>query len=289
MNHLLTQRWLFFFAIVLFGSMSVTSGHAQERDAASTVKGIVVDETDLPLPGATIIIKNTQTGTSADANGKFSIQAKPSDILQISYIGYESLEIPVNSKTELTIRMKADANTIEDVQVIAYGTQKKVTVTGAIASVGGADLVKSPSASIANVMAGTLTGVSTVQYSGQPGADDAEIYVRGTGSLDAAASQPLILVDGVERAFTRMDPNEIESVTVLKDASATAVFGVRGANGVILVTTKRGKEGKTSISLSSSVGVTQAMRLPEMANSYDHAFYHNEMMTNDGEDPPVWD
>lgn len=285
MNHLLTQRWLFFFAIVLFGSMSVTSGHAQERDAASTVKGIVVDETDLPLPGATIIIKNTQTGTSADANGKFSIQAKPSDILQISYIGYESLEIPVNSKTELTIRMKADANTIEDVQVIAYGTQKKVTVTGAIASVGGADLVKSPSASIANVMAGTLTGVSTVQYSGQPGADDAEIYVRGTGSLDAAASQPLILVDGVERAFTRMDPNEIESVTVLKDASATAVFGVRGANGVILVTTKRGKEGKTSISLSSSVGVTQAMRLPEIANSYDHAFYHNEMMTNDGEDP----
>ena len=224
MNHLLTQRWLFFFAIVLFGSMSVTSGHAQERDAASTVKGIVVDETDLPLPGATIIIKNTQTGTSADANGKFSIQAKPSDILQISYIGYESLEIPVNSKTELTIRMKADANTIEDVQVIAYGTQKKVTVTGAIASVGGADLVKSPSASIANVMAGTLTGVSTVQYSGQPGADDAEIYVRGTGSLDAAASQPLILVDGVERAFTRMDPNEIESVTVLKDASATVII-----------------------------------------------------------------
>lgn len=281
MNHLLIKRWLFFLAIVSFGMLRFDPACAQ-GGGASTVKGIVVDEHDQPLPGATVIIKNTNMGTSAGADGKFTLQAKPSDILQITYIGYVSQEIPVNSKTEFLIKLKTDANTIEDVQVIAYGTQKKVTVTGAIASVGGTDLVKSPSASIANVMAGTLSGVSTVQYSGQPGADDAEIYVRGTGSLDAAGSQPLILVDGVERSFTRMDPNEIESVTVLKDASATAVFGVRGANGVILVTTKRGKEGKTSISLSSSVGVTQAMRLPEMADSYTHAFYHNEMMENDG-------
>lgn len=288
MNHLLKNRWLLFVWIVFFSALWLnTPASAQETGGgkSATIKGVIVDENDAPLPGATVIIKNTQTGTSAGADGKFTLQAKPSDILTVTYIGYKTQEVAVNSKTEFRIKMEADANTIEDVQVIAYGTQKKVTVTGAIASIGGADLVKSPSASIANVMAGSLSGVSTVQYSGQPGSDDAEIYVRGTGSLSAAGSQPLILVDGVERAFTRMDPNEIESVTVLKDASATAVFGVRGANGVILVTTKRGKEGKTHISLSSSVGVTQAMRLPEMANSYDHAIYHNEMNRNDGKDP----
>lgn len=288
MNHLLKNRWLLFVWIVFFSALWLnTPASAQETGGgkSATIKGVIVDENDAPLPGATVIIKNTQTGTSAGADGKFTLQVKPTDVLQITYIGYKTQEVAVNSKTEFRIKLEADANTIEDVQVIAYGTQKKMTVTGAISSIGGADLVKSPSASIANVMAGSLSGVSSVQYSGQPGIDDAEIYVRGTGSLSAEGSKPLILVDGVERGFTRMDPNEIESVTVLKDASATAVFGVRGANGVILVTTKRGKEGKVSISLSSSVGVTQAMRLPEMADSYTHAVYHNEMDKNDGKDP----
>ena len=113
------------------------------------------------------------------------------------------------------------------------------------------------------MLAGSVSGISTVQYSGQPGAEDPEIFVRGIASLDGARSQPLILVDGVERSFFRMDPNEIENITVLKDASATAVFGVRGANGVILVTTRRGKEGRTEISLSSSVGISEAMRVPK--------------------------
>lgn len=283
MNYILKNRYLLFALIVsLIVPLWSEPVFAQ---TATTIEGVVTDEHDVPLPGATILIKGTTTGVSADLNGKFTLQVKPTDVLQITYIGYKSQELAVNTRTSFKIKLVSDSNVLEDVQVIAYGKQKKMTVTGAISSIGGADLVKSPSASIANVMAGSLSGVSTVQYSGQPGVDDAEIFVRGTGSLDAERSRPLILVDGVERAFTRMDPNEIESVTVLKDASATAVFGVRGANGVILVTTKRGKEGKTSISLSSSVGLTQAMRLPEMADSYTHAIYHNEMNKNDGVAP----
>lgn len=283
MNRILKNRYLLFVLIVSF--IILLPGVAVFAQRPAAINGIVVDENNMPLPGATILIKGTTTGVSADLNGKFTLQAKPTDVLQITYIGYKTQELAVNSRTDFRIKLESDSNVLEDVQVIAYGQQKKMTVTGAISSIGGSDLVKSPSASIANVMAGSLSGVSSVQYSGQPGVDDAEIFVRGTGSLDADRSRPLILVDGVERPFTRMDPNEIESVTVLKDASATAVFGVRGANGVILVTTKRGKEGKTSISVSSSVGVTQAMRLPKMADSYTHAVYHNEMNRNDGVAP----
>ena len=283
MNYILKNRYLLFVLIIsLIVPLWSEPVFAQ---SVTTIEGVVTDEHDAPLPGATILIKGTTTGVSSDLNGKFTLQVKPTDVLQITYIGYKSQELAVNTRTSFKIKLMSDSNVLEDVQVIAYGKQKKMTVTGAISSIGGADLIKSPSASIANVMAGSLSGVSTVQYSGQPGVDDAEIFVRGTGSLDAERSRPLILVDGVERAFTRMDPNEIESVTVLKDASATAVFGVRGANGVILVTTKRGKEGKTNISLSSSVGITQAMRLPEMADSYTHAIYHNEMNKNDGVAP----
>lgn len=283
MNHILKNRYLLF--VLIFSFLVAGQGSSAFAQSGTTIQGVVTDTNKVPLPGATIIVKGTTRGTSADVDGRFVLQVAPSEVLQVTYIGYKSVELAVNNRTSFDIVLELDSNMLEDVQVIAYGKQKKMTVTGAIASIGGSDLVKSPSASIVNVMAGSLSGVSTVQYSGQPGVDDAEIYVRGTGSLDAERSRPLILVDGVERSFTRMDPNEIESVTVLKDASATAVFGVRGANGVILVTTKRGQEGKTHISLSSSVGVTQAMRLPEMADSYTHAIYHNEMNRNDGVKP----
>ena len=130
-----------------------------------------------------------------------------------------------------------------EVEVVAYGVQKKVSVTGAISSMKGDDLLKTPAGSISNILSGQVTGVSSVQYSGEPGADAADIYVRGIATFTGSSS-PLIQVDGVEREMSQIDPNEIESITVLKDASATAVFGVRGANGVILITTKRGAEGK---------------------------------------------
>lgn len=202
------------------------------------VKGRVIDAiTQEPVIGANIVIKNTTTGVLSDVDGNFSIRM-PNDkkelTLVISYIGYFTREISVKENQIIEVELEIKAEQLEEVQVVAYGAQKKVTITGAISSIDTKALIKSPSSSVGNILAGAVSGVSSVQVSGQPGAEDPEIFVRGTGSLSVDASRPLILVDGVERSFFQMDPNEIENVTVLKDASATAVFGVKGANGVML-------------------------------------------------------
>jgi TonB-linked SusC/RagA family outer membrane protein len=245
------------------------------------IKGRIVDHNGEALVGATVSVVGGSSSAMTNADGVFTLEnVAVGTPLQVTYVGFETQQFNASARLE-TVRLVATEGALDEVQVIAFGTQKKVTVTGAISSVDGKDLAKSPSGSIGNILAGTVSGISTVQYSGQPGADDPEIYVRGTASLSNERSAPLILVDGVERSFFRMDPNEIENVTVLKDASATAVFGVRGANGVILVTTKRGKTGKAAISFSSSVGMSQPIRLPEIANSYDHALLYNEMELSD--------
>lgn len=253
----------------------------QQRGQKKLVKGTISDDTGELVIGATISVKGTTEGVLSDIDGNYEIECADNDVLLISYLGYTPQEIKVGSKKVINVLLVSDNVQLEEVQIIAYGTQKKLTVTGSVSSIDTKDLLKSPTSSIGNMLAGSVSGISTVQYSGQPGAEDPEIFVRGIASLDGARSQPLILVDGVERSFYRMDPNEIENITVLKDASATAVFGVRGANGVILVTTRRGKEGRTEISLSSSVGISEAMRLPETMGSYDHARYYNEMQLAD--------
>lgn len=252
------------------------------QQSTIVVTGMVNDPYGEPLPGVNVVVKGTTIGTMTNADGSFSIKLPSAKaVLTFSFIGYKKVEIPYKGKDNLRVVLEENTEMLDEVQVIAYGTQKKVTVTGAISSINTNELLKSPTSSIGNMLAGAVSGISTVQYSGQPGAEDPEIFVRGSASLDAARSQPLVLVDGVERSFFRMDPNEIENITVLKDASATAVFGVRGANGVILVTTRRGKEGRTEISWSSSVGISEAMRVPEVVGSYEHAKYFNEMQLSD--------
>ena len=171
--------------------------------------------------------------------------------------------------------------TLEEVQIIAYGKQSKMSVTAAISSIDTKELLKSPSGSVANALSGAVTGLSSIQPSGQPGAENPSIYIRGTGSLSDELSKPLILVDGVERSFFQMDSHEIESITVLKDAASTAVFGVRGANGVVLVTTRRGVSGKPVISLNSSFGLTQALRNLKGVDSYTYATLYNEAQLSD--------
>ena len=264
-----------------------TTVYAASQQSPSTVPytGQIVDARDnTPLIGATIILKGTTIGTSSDTEGNFRIEV-PSTIrdveFEVSYIGYRPETVRTVKTSQILIRLTEDATSLEEVQVIAYGQQKKVSVTGAIASVGTKDLLKSPSGSPANALAGAITGISTVQMSGQPGAEDPSIYVRGTGSLSSTASQPLILVDGVERSFFQIDPHEIESITVLKDASSTAVFGVRGANGVILVTTRRGDKGSPEISWNSSFGLTQSLRNLSGVGSYDYARIYSEIERSD--------
>lgn len=243
------------------------------QDKSIQVTGTVTDEFG-PVIGATVQVKGSTTGVITDIDGKYIIQVPNEDaVLTVSFIGYLSQEVKVGGRRTVNVRLKENVQSLEEVTVVAYGVQKKATLTGAISSVGTDALLKSPSGSVANSLAGQLPGVSSMQPSGQPGADDAKIFVRGVGSLSEAGATPLILVDGVERSFFQMDPNEIESINVLKDASATAVFGVRGANGVVLVTTRRGKEGKARVSVSSNVGVQVPTRVLETADSYTTALF----------------
>jgi TonB-linked SusC/RagA family outer membrane protein len=253
------------------------------QQTTTKISGIVKDDTGEILIGASVFIKGTSFGTVTDVNGRYSLQYTAKDaVLSVTYLGYKAQEIPIQGKTVLDITMTQDENTLSEVVVsVAYGTQKKVTLTGALSTVGSDDLIKMPVANVANMLSGTMPGISTISYSGQPGADNPEIFIRGISTFNSASSQPLFLIDGVERDFFQLDPNEIESITILKDASVTAVYGIRGANGVILVTTKRGVEGRTKISGTFSYGIQEATRLLDFANAYEYAIYNDEANYND--------
>lgn len=259
------------------------ASYGSQQSKKNQVVGTVTDGNGEPIIGATVQVKDGSLGVITDFDGRYTIVVPDGNVtLVVSYIGYVSQEIKLNGRKTLNVTLQEDVQTLQEVTVVAYGVQKKATLTGAISSVGTGALLKSPSGSVANSLAGQLPGVSSMQASGQPGADDAKIFVRGVGSLTEGGAAPLILVDGVERSFFQMDPNEIESINVLKDASATAVFGVRGANGVILVTTRRGEEGKTKVSVSSTVGVQMPTRILEVADSYTAASLYVEAQRNDG-------
>jgi TonB-linked SusC/RagA family outer membrane protein len=248
-----------------------------------SVTGKVIDESGEPLPGVSIRLQGTNQGTVTDAKGRYTLKIQDENaVLVFSFIGYEDQTVKVGSNRELDITMKETFAQLEEVVVIAYGTTKKATVTGALSTVNNEQITRVPTASITNTLAGILPGAATVQTTGQPGRDAAAIYVRGSGSLSNSLSSPLILVDGVERSFSQIDPSEIESISLLKDASSTAVFGVRGANGVILVTTRRGNTGRPSISVTSTFGLQQPISLIEAASSYDYARFWNIRQEMDG-------
>ena len=249
-----------------------------------TIKGRIMDEIlKEPIPGANVKVKGTTLGTITDFNGNFSLVVpNKSSVLVVSFIGYVTQEIVVGNQKTINVNLKEDAQSLDEVVVIAYGSQDKGLVTSAISSIDNKELIKSPVASVSNTLAGALPGISSVQTSGQPGNDAADIYVRGVGGLDNSMSKPLIMVDGVEREFSQIDPNEIESISILKDASSTAVFGVRGANGVVLVTTRRGKQGKAKVSVSTSLGLQQPISLAEQTGSYEYARFWNMKNRLDG-------
>nr|MBP7471638.1 TonB-dependent receptor [Prevotella sp.] len=276
------SSWIMCFALI-FNPLSIikTSADITSIQQNSSIKGTVIDDHGEPIIGATVLIVggSATQGAVTDFDGNFSINAKPGAKLKISYIGFD--DVNVIAKNNIKVSMKSSgAVQLGGVEVVAYGVQKKVTVTGALSTLKGEDLVKTPVSSVNNVLAGQLSGVTTVQYSGEPGSDAATIFVRGKGSWEN--STPLIQVDGVERSMSDIDPNEIENITVLKDASATAVFGVRGANGVVLITTKRGTEGKSKINVSTSFSALTPTKMVEQASSYEYATFYNQMLANDG-------
>ena len=250
------------------------------------VEGKVLDEQGEALIGAGVVIQGTRTGTITDLDGNFVLPSVPRGaVLEVSCVGYATQEVQVTGRS-ITITMEPDSKALDEAVIVAYGQQKKVTITGAVSAVGSDELLKAPVANVANALQGNLPGVSAVQPSGMPGADEPVIRIRGVGSLNSA--EPLVLVDGVERSFSQLDANEIESISVLKDASATAVFGVRGANGVILVTTKRGTEGKASVTATLSTAVQQISKFIDFADSYTYGQMWNYTAITDALPMSQW-
>jgi TonB-linked SusC/RagA family outer membrane protein len=249
-----------------------------------TITGKVTDPNGEAIIGANIIIKGSKTGTITDLDGKYTIAGvQPASVVVVSYIGYTPVSKAVGNQSVLNIVLQEDQKSLDEVVVVGYSTQKKATVTGAINSVKSADLLQTPVANISNALAGRTSGLIAVQRSGEPGKDQSTLRVRGIATLNnGEASEPLVLVDGVERNFNEIDANEIETINILKDASATAVFGVRGANGVILVTTKIGQEGKPAVSYTSNVALQNPTRLPKSVGSAEYAMLYNEAWQNDG-------
>lgn len=232
-----------------------------------SIKGKVTDAKGEGIPGASVVIKGSTIGTITNMDGEFNLDT-PLDakILAVSFIGYKTQEIAIGNKSSFSVILEDISVGVDEVVVVGYGFQRKESVVGAITQVSNVSLVKSGNSTVTNAIAGKLSGVLTIQQTGQPGKDNSDITIRGLSSWNGSA--PLVLVDGVERDFKSLDPNEIESISVLKDASSTAVFGARGANGVIIVTTRRGGESKPKLTLVSSVGLERAARLPKFIDSY---------------------
>lgn len=285
---------VFFLLNLLFFSVPGLS-HASDKSAKETgnavqqevkVTGTVVDDTNVPLPGVSVVIQGTTSGTVTDVDGNFELNVPEGGTLQVSFIGFATQQFAISRETSvLNIILKEEMENLEEVVVVGYGVQKKETVTGSLSSVSSEELASQPVSNVSQALAGRLPGLIANQSGGRPGKDVATIKIRGIGTLDSGSgSNPLILIDGIERdqtALNFLDPNEIESLSILKDASSTAVFGVRGANGVILVTTKRGKSGPAEISYKGSMAVMVPSFKIDPINSYLQTGLTNEYMGYD--------
>lgn len=245
------------------------------------VSGIVKENTGETIIGATVVEKGTTNGTITDFNGEFQLTLSNREaVLLVSFIGFTTQEIPVNGQTYFNIILKKEDQELEEVVIVGYGAQKKESIVGAISQLSSDEILNSPAANITQAISGKIPGVVTSQTSGAPGADDAQIYIRGRATF-AGDGQPLVLVDGVERSFSQIAPDDIQAISVLKDASATAVYGVRGANGVILVTTKRGRDQKPVVSLTANWQSQSPTRENTYLNSYQSVLLLEEALAND--------
>lgn len=253
-----------------------------QHSGTMTISGVVKDATGEPLVGVSVYVDKTTTGTTTNAAGAYvlDIPSGQQGVLVYSCIGYTIQRVPVNGRKTIDVVLSEDTELINEIVVVGYGVQKKESSVAAIAQVKGDDLSRMNQANIATALSGQVAGVSVIQTNGQPGDEGQTILIRGKSSW--SGSSPLVLVDGVERDFNQIDPSEIETMSVLKDASATAVFGVRGANGVILITTKRGKEGRVKVNVTTEAGFKNAINMVKPLNSYETAMIINTAAKNDG-------
>lgn len=270
--------------LYVFAASSILANANNElsdiEELQSTITGTINDENGSPLPGASIIVKGTTNGTQTDFDGNYTIDAPSDGTLIISYIGYQTQEVAINGQSRVDLNLAVDASQLDEVVVVGYGTQQKKDVTGSLSQVEGKALTIAPPPNLSAALSGQLSGVIAIQSSGQPGFDDAAFQIRGRSTT--GNNSPLVLVDGVERPFNRVNPFEVASVTALKDAASTAVYGSRAANGVLLVTTNRGKVGKPSINFSTTIGFQSPAGRPELMSASEYVLAFRQAFRNDG-------
>ncbi len=258
--------------------------HSQGLQVSGTISDKSTSEV---LPGATVAVKGTTVATISDQNGKYKITAAKGATLVIDYIGMKSVERLVENAGIMDFALEPENLDLNEVVVVGYGTQSKKNLISSISTIKSAEIKRNPVADLSNTLAGRVTGVIAKQSSGEPGSDGSQILVRGVSTFNGSSS-PLFVIDGIVRSqydFAFLNPNEVESVNILKDASSAAIFGVKGANGVILVTTKRGSAGKLSVNYSMNYGSQSAVSLPDFSDSFTYATLYNEALANDGREP----
>ena len=258
------MKRLFLFLCV--GFLSSFSLLAQQQ----TIIGQVVDETtNDPLPGVNVLAKGTATGTVTDVDGNYRLTLDNEVLtLVFSSIGYETIEENINGRSEIKISLTPDIQSLDEIVVVGYGEQKKVNLTGSVEEIDGNSITRQPVFQASQALAGLAPGLTAIQSSGQPGSDGATLRIRGTGSL-GASNDPLVLIDGIAGDLNGIDPNDIENISVLKDAAAAAIYGSRASNGVILVTTRRGTSGGLSVNYNGYVGVQAVTDIPQYLGAVD--------------------
>ena len=245
------------------------------------ITGTITDTKGEPIIGANIKEVGTFNGIISDINGRFALSVNPNAVLEISYIGYVTTTVPVKDNKVLSIEIEEAEQSLEEVVVVGYGKQKKESVTASIASISRKELVQTQQSNISNMLVGRMPGLIAFQRSGAPGEDASSLLIRGVSTFTDNTA-PLIMIDGIERTnFDGIDPNEVESLNILKDASATAIYGVKGANGVVLITTRKGERGRPRLSYSGNFALQQSTQLPSYLNSADYATLYNEALEND--------
>lgn len=279
------MRRFVFISICLSALLGGLSAFGQ--NGRITVSGTVLDTHQEPLPGVSVLIKGTKTGTSTNLDGKYEIAVPDGQtVLVFSSIGFTEQEVVVGTRRTVNIVLQEASTALDEVVFVAYGQQKRESVVAALSSINATGLKQTPASNLGIALAGRLPGLTVLQRSGVPGGENMDFYIRGRSTING--QQPLTLVDGVERDFTALDPREVETITILKDASATAVYGVRGANGVIMITTRRGKSGKPLIDVTMEQSWQKATRLPQMTSAYDYALLRNQVEAQNGR-PPIYD
>lgn len=268
------SKWLLSFAMLLLFQLQGSQLLAQSKQ----VQGTVRDSAGAPIENVSVAVKGTTRGTITDAKGHYTIAAEPASVLSFSFTGYNTVEEKVGTKTAINISLSTYAQSMGEVVVVGYGTQRKVNLSGAVAQVSGRDLVNRPVANLTGALQGVLPGVTVLRGSGQPGSEGYDIRIRGFSS--ANTTKALVLVDGVEQDMNLIDPNDVESVSVLKDASSSAIYGARAAGGVVLITTKQGAAGKTRVNFASNYGINITARQPERLNSWDEQTLIDEARFN---------